>query len=396
MTSTGRLAMPEGEPESLDTSRPRVAVWRNTWLPPSETFIRNQLDALRRWQPLPIGLTHEPSTISAPSEVLLTNRNFGSRLRAKAFLQSGYDFGLQRWLKDRQVTLIHAHFGPDAIAIAPIARILKLPLVVTLHGFDVTSVPENHSLGHGYTAKLRKTLRQAEQVIAVSDFIGDAAVRAGARPENLRVCRIGIPVPAAAEEGQATEWDVLFVGRLVEKKGVADLIDAVAMLPEPQRRIKVGIIGAGPLHGILRQRALQLGLNFHFLGVQPPDRIADCLQRSRIFAAPSKTAPSGDSEGLGMVFLEAAAASIPAVSYAHGGVPEAVVHGVTGLLASEGDIAGLSQQIGTLLNDDPFRQRLGEQGRARVEQEFNIGNLTARLEDIYDDVVQRFSSTSRR
>ena len=90
-----------------------------------------------------------------------------------------------------------------------------------------------------------------------------------------------------------------------------------------------------------------------------------------------------------MVFLEAAAHRMPVISYASGGVPEAVLDGRTGLLAPEGDVSALARNIQRLLDDHALAVRMGAAGRARVEREFEIAKCTSALEELYDDVVSR-------
>ena len=120
---------------------------------------------------------------------------------------------------------------------------------------------------------------------------------------------------------RADRAGVTFVGRLVDKKGVADLLDAFALLPEPVRSTPLTIVGDGPRVRGLRQRARQVGVDF--VGRQST-RDRPAARRHAVFCGPSQRAPDGDAESLGMVFVEAALAGLPVVTYRHGGVPEAV------------------------------------------------------------------------
>ena len=203
---------------------------------------------------------------------------------------------------------------------------------------------------------------------------------------------IGIPIVAAEEEVEKT-WDIAFVGRFVQKKGVLDLLDAAALLTS-ELRPRCVFIGDGPLLDQARANATNTGLDATFLGAQPPDVVRRTLSASKLCAAPSKTADNGDSEGLPIVLLEAAAAVIPVASTLHGGVPEAVLDHETGLLSPEGDVMALAQNIDTLLTSPNLRDQLGKAARKRLERDFDVCRQTALLEAIYDAVVDETASRS--
>jgi colanic acid/amylovoran biosynthesis glycosyltransferase len=155
-------------------------------------------------------------------------------------------------------------------------------------------------------------------------------------------------------------------------------------------------IGGGPLEARMRDRAAALGLDATFLGAQEPAVVARSMVESRIFVAPSRTAADGDAEGLPTTILEAASLGLPTVSTRHSGIPEAVVHGETGLLGAEGDRSALAAHIRRLLADEHLRTRLGEQARRHVEDHFDLVRQTRLLEDIYDSVVVRPSVATDR
>jgi glycosyltransferase involved in cell wall biosynthesis len=124
-------------------------------------------------------------------------------------------------------------------------------------------------------------------------------------------------------------------------------------------------------------------LNVVFAGTASAAEIREQLARSWLFVAPSITAQSGDAEGLGMVFLEAQALQTPVVSFRSGGLVEAVEEGVTALLSEEKDIAGLADNIANLLENSSLRHHMGQAGRERVEQHFDLRKQCAKLESIY-------------
>ncbi|WP_051297387.1 glycosyltransferase [Brevibacterium album] len=364
----------------------RVAVWKRSWLPASETFVRNQEDALTEWEHVSLGLVREPSPLARDADVLLLESAPFRRLRLRIAGLTGRSRSLRRYLRETRPDVLHAHFIPEAVVASHACRRAGIPLIVTVHGHDVTAAPLTRGLrGFRYRLRARRMLRTAERVVAVSEFTARRAIALGAPAERVVVQPIGIPVPEDRPASRpAPEWDVVFVGRLVEVKGVTDLLTAVSALAAQGRPLRVAVVGEGPLREELEQSAASSAAQVEFLGRLSPSDVRSVLRRARVFCAPSRTAPSGAAEGFGMVYLEAAAEGLPIVAYAHGGVPEAVADRQTGLLAPEGDSAELAVHIRTLLDDEALARKFGNAGRARVERQFDVRSQTRGLERIYE------------
>ncbi|HEV7711896.1 MAG TPA: glycosyltransferase, partial [Asanoa sp.] len=257
------------------------------------------------------------------------------------------------------------------------------------HGQDVTrQANARGARGFRYRRNLRAAFERAALVIAVSEHIRRRAIALGADPAKVRVHHIGVPAPTAPA---ATEkkWDVVFVGRFVEKKGIDDLVEALGRLDG----VRALFIGTGPLEKTIRLRAAALGLDATFLGAQAPAVVGRSMAAAHVFAAPSKTAANGDAEGLPTTILEAQRLGVPVVSTYHGGIPEAVSHGETGLLVAEGDRAGLAASIQRLLADGELRARLGEQARRSADAHFDLATQTRLLEDLYESVATTHAAT---
>jgi glycosyltransferase involved in cell wall biosynthesis len=164
--------------------------------------------------------------------------------------------------------------------------------------------------------------------------------------DKLQVHYIGTDVNRFKSSPQTRDSNlVLFVGRLVEKKGCEYLMRAMELVQIERPESKLVVIGDGPLRQSLECLARTTNIRCSFLGAQPSASVAEWLGRARVFCAPSVTAANGDSEGLGLVFAEAQATGTPVVSFKHGGVPEVVRDGDTGLLAAERDHQGLARHL---------------------------------------------------
>jgi glycosyltransferase involved in cell wall biosynthesis len=231
----------------------------------------------------------------------------------------------------------------------------------------------------------------ASHFVCVSKAIREIAERAGYPEQKLVVRYIGIDCEKFAD-APATEREenlILFVARLVEKKGCEYLIRATAQLRERQRDARLVIIGDGPLREKLEQLAAELKVPAEFLGVQGPDAVRGWMQRAKVLCNPSVTAANGDTEGLGMVFAEAQATGLPVVSTRHGGIPEVVRDGETGLLARERSVEELAQHLERMLVDQAFWTDCSERGKRWIREQFDIRGCTAGLEEVYDKAVAR-------
>jgi glycosyltransferase involved in cell wall biosynthesis len=367
--------------------RRSVIIYRDRPLPLSETFIASQGAHLRRYAPLFAGSrrTDRPSISVEPLVCLRDQGGLLSEVMFKAARRVP-----RAWRERLAATnpaLVHAHFGPDGCFAMALASTLGLPLIVTFHGYDITLRAGFHPAMRAYVLWRQSLFRSVSRVVAVSDFIKRRLVAAGCPGDKIERLYIGVdPDAFRRDRAVSRERVILFVGRLVEKKGCAHLIEALRRSSEPASW-RLVIIGAGPERRALERLAATAGIEHRFLGEQPLEVVRQWMNRASIFSVPSHTAANGDSEALGIVFLEAQSMELPVVSFDHGGVPEAVEHGRTSLLAREGDTAELSAHLERLMKDSVLRERMGTAGRERVEQSFDIRKCTERLEHLYDVVV---------
>jgi glycosyltransferase involved in cell wall biosynthesis len=361
-----------------------IAIFRKRLLSYSETFIADQGRFLPSYRPLFCGYHRDSSglqLLDGCNRILLDDYSSASTL-SKLMLRYGLGGG-KRWLAAiarENPALIHAHFFNDGIDAVRIARRLAIPAVTTVHGHDITK-HENARSGSSHN---RHFFAQIDRVIAVSDFIAEQALAKGCPANKLVQHYIGIDLEKFNQPKLESEQpSLLFVGRLVEKKGCTYLLQAMAQLKQRFPELQLTIIGSGDLETELRREAAKWKLNVVFAGTASATEIREQLARSWLFVAPSVTAHDGDAEGLGMVFLEAQALQTPVVSFRSGGLVEAVEEGVTALLSEEKDVAGLAENIATLLEKSSLRQQMGRAGRERVEQHFDLRKQCAKLESIY-------------
>ena len=180
---------------------------------------------------------------------------------------------------------------------------------------------------------------------------------------------------------------VLFVARLAEVKGARYLIDAMQKVQEQYPNVELAMVGSGDLREQLEAQAAALKLNVRFLGWQVSSAVADLMRRARIFCVPSVSLSRGDAEGFGMVFLEAQRAGTPVVSTQSGGIVESVADGVVGTLVPEKQASPLADAILDLLDDTAKWERYSQAGYQRIQTDFSMQTLVAKLETIYDEIT---------
>jgi colanic acid/amylovoran biosynthesis glycosyltransferase len=371
---------------------PNIIIYRNQLLRTSETFIREQAGALQNFMPFYVG-SRTVSGLTLPQDRALVVNPGTTAGKVWEFYTRRFGFPptFQWKVKALNAALIHAHFAQDAAAALPLAKALKLPLVGTLHGYDVTvkdPYAEKTWIQQHYFAHRETLKKSAKLFVAVSDFIKRQAIAQGFPEERIVVHYIGVDSQRFQAVPNLNRLPViLFVGRLVEKKGCEYLLQAMQRVQAQMPELEVVVIGEGPQRNRLEAYAKQHLKRYRFLGAQPPEQVQYWMQHAKVFCVPSITAESGDAEGFGIVFAEAQATGLPVVSFASGGIPEAVAHEKTGFLAPERDVDALATYLQVLLANPMLWNNFSRQGRERVLKEFNLKHQTLLLEDIYWDRV---------
>ncbi len=387
-------------------TKPVVVIFAEPLLAPSMTFIRAQASALTEFTALYVSPQRASPSLPFPSDraVLLCDNprapQVWNRLKQIPFKVFGYAPFFFRRVEEHEPVLVHAHFAPAGLTALPLARWLKVPLVVTVHGYDATvndaDLIRSHYRARVYVRKRHLLHQQTALYLAVSEFLRKEMIARGFPEERIVVHYIGVDTQFfEPDRHRAREPVVLFTGRLTEKKGCAHLIKAMHEVEAVAPETKLVVIGDGELREELEDMASRGLRNYSFLGVQSPTVVREWMNRASVFSVPSVRAQSGDAEGLGMVFLEAQAMGLPVAGFRSGGVPEAVEDGETGLLAEEGDWRTLAGHILTLLEDRHRWRAMSEAGRRRVHASFNLVTQTAKLEGMYGRVLQEAGSQRR-
>jgi glycosyltransferase involved in cell wall biosynthesis len=378
----------------------KVLVYRSELLPLSETFIKEQILSYGRWQAVLVGMRAVDALPLAGLDVRFlrpSRPGYLNRLHWKLCrIRSSVPRPIIEMLKNERASLLHVHFGTDAIEAWPIARALDLPMLVTLHGYDININREWWEAGHAGPAMRRYPQRLLDlgreprvRFIAVSESIRRRAISFGLPERKISVRYIGVD-PARFKPGgrpvAEREPRVLFVGRLVEKKGCEYLIRAFRQVQQAVPDALLVIVGDGDLRNTLQQLALDLDVRAQFRGALANIEVQQELRLARAFCLPSITATNGDAEGLPIVLLEAQASGVPVVTSARGGIGEAVSEGITGFSFPERGIDVLADRLVALLTDHQVAESTARAGPSHIANMFDIHKCTQSLEHLYDEV----------
>jgi colanic acid/amylovoran biosynthesis glycosyltransferase len=275
---------------------------------------------------------------------------------------------------------VHAHMAhvPTSIAMY-LATLRQVPFSFTGHAADLFRDD----------ALLPDKLRRATFVACISHWHRDFYRQRvpGLSEEKLPVIRCGVSPVSPAKRTRLPEspWQVLAVGRLVEKKGFDILVQALAQLRQHRTDFVCRLVGDGPERTALEQQVRDAGLDsqIRFEGARSNREIQRWLVEADLFVLPCQPARSGDRDGIPVVLMEAMAAGVPVISGDLPTIRELVRHQQTGWLVPPGAVEPLGQAILQLMNDPPLRQQLAAAGRSWVEEEFsqgvNIDRLTKAL-----------------
>lgn len=354
---------------------------------PSETFLRRHVEELVPGGTVVIARRPTPDHANAwrtDAPVLwlddLADEWGGARERA----------AVADFLSAYGVQVVLAEYLDIWLAFLPTFTSAGVRCVVHAHGYDVSA-----RLTEEYWREAYLAYRDVDAVVTMSTTSRQRLVDLGLPAERLHVVPYGVDLPVTLDAVSADTLHVLLVGRLVGKKAPLATLEACRLAVAAGARLRVTVIGDGPLRAAVEDMTEDLGLPVDLRGAAPHAEVLAAMRTADVFCQHSVTDPeTGDEEGLPVAVLEAMAHGLPVVSTRHAGIPEAVQDGVTGLLGDEGDVAGMGRHIAALAADPVMRRRLGDAGRARVEERFSAEAERRALLDVLLPADDRIADVS--
>jgi len=273
-------------------------------------------------------------------------------------------------LQDMGIHHVHAHFAGMAARTAFwVAKFFPVTFSFTAHANDIFA-PRNFEIG------LDKLVSAARVIITETDYSEKfLRERFPERADRIRRIYNGLNLGEFGRANFSSDPPLIVaIGRLIAKKGFANLIRACALLVEHGRSFRCEIFGEGPLENQLRGQIEESGLKelVQLPGAKPQHEIRKCLARARVFVMPSVPEAEGGMDNLPTVIMEAMATALPVVSTRIGGIPEMVVESETGFLVEPDDVVALAGAIEEVINDRSLGQKLGQAGYERAEKFFSI------------------------
>jgi colanic acid/amylovoran biosynthesis glycosyltransferase len=380
--------------EQVNEQRPVVASYCATFLKPEMLHIYRQITALERVRPIVIAQKRENAerfplanvTVVPKARTHFLRRIWYRQLRDVPWtISRGETRRLVRVLDKADAQLLHIYFGHIGVHLLPLIREWRKPAVVSFHGADVMVDLEKPA----YRRATLAMLDAVRLVLVRSDSLRSALLQIGCPAEKLRVQRTGIPldeVPFRARECPAEgAWRLVQACRLIEKKGLQTSLRAFAEFTRYQPQAHFTVAGDGPLLPELQALAQQLGVadRVTFAGFVSQSELREIFYRSHIFLHPSETGRDGNQEGVPNSMLEAMASGLPVFATTHGGIPEAIENGVSGLLVSERDADALARELVLRVGNPAALDQLAERGAAAVAAKFEQRSQIRALEDCY-------------
>ncbi|PWJ35949.1 MULTISPECIES: glycosyltransferase [Fibrobacter] len=347
-------------------------------------------------------------------EILTHEEGAPSKMASKPWLQllaipyiiNGF-FQCIRICRKWRPDVIHAHWPfPHAYIALGAAKLFKIPLVLNFHGAELLLIRKKKWV----KPLLKFAIGQAQAIFANSSFTAGKIkalrnVDVEWSPYGTTLEGASLPLASAADAASATpssggtpqrpephainnKFKILFVGRHIERKGICYLIEAAKYLPRDKFEIR--IVGVGDLTEQLKQQAAAVndGAEIIFTGKLSPEDLANEYKTANVFTLPAIVDHKGDTEGLGVVLIEAMELGLPIVASNVGGIPDVVVDGESGILVPEKDPAALADAFKRLEADPTLIQKLLAGARNRIDKCFTWDGIIERQVEVYKRLQQ--------
>ncbi|WP_046350418.1 glycosyltransferase [Janthinobacterium sp. B9-8] len=369
-----------------------VAYYRTTMPFVSESFILEQAHSLHNYNALFVC-----RDLKAPIEADVVTIDALHKYERMKFTLLRQSAVIKQGLIQHKPAIIHAHFLPDAVMIAPIAKKLNIPLIATSHGFDTqmsrwslfkTRKPTNWQ----YLLNERSLYKNADAFIAVSQYMRQRMIERGIADSKIFTHYIGVDTEKFQPLMHQGKF-ILNVSRHVKVKGIDVLLRAFAKVAAifDWQLVQVGA-GTETLQLMALAKELGIEQRVTWLGAQPHADVKRLMQECACYVQASMPDKNGQTEAFGIVLLEAAASGVPVIASRSGGMPEALIDQETGFLFEPGNVDNLAEKLDFVLGQtSEWRNRMGKAGRD-FALSLDIRKQAMLLENIYDQIIDRHAN----
>jgi len=297
-----------------------------------------------------------------------------------------------KFIEAHGIKAIHAHSGDDALKILPVATLYNIPLIVSFRGNDASAQKRKYKINQ---KKYKELIKHGSLFLPVCRFFKGELIKLGFSEDKIKVMYGGIDTDRfyfkKINVHKKRTFNILTVGRLVEKKGFAVLIKAFSLIHKAYPRTKLIIIGNGNLE---QKRKLSKIIKKYklsnFIEIKydiSNEQIVHVFHNADLFCLPSHTTRNGGLEGIPNVLKEAMSCGIPVISTFHAGIPELIQHKKSGLLVKENDSKALARAMIYLIRHPLLRKNYAIRARRKVQVHFNLANQIQVQEQYYALII---------
>ena len=302
-------------------------------------------------------------------------------------------FYTTRIIKKEKIDLIHAHWViPQGVIAAIIKKLYKIPFIATAHAGDIFPIRKNMLKNLA-----RFALKNSSYITVNSSFTKNSILKIY-NANNIEVIPMGINLnefnPKKMENKLKNKYGsenklILFVGRLAKKKGVEYLIKSMPLVLKNLPRTKLLVIGYGPekIKLLNLTKELKIEDNVIFIGKVRNQDLPKYYATADLFVGPSIVTETGDTEGLGIVFLEALASGTCVIGSNVGGIPDIIKHNKTGILVQQKNSHQLAKAIVKILRNEKLSKRLVKNGQLHVKNNYSWNLVGKKFNRVFGTIA---------
>ncbi len=289
--------------------------------------------------------------------------------------------------KFKEMDVVHVQWPiPNGLGALFLQKIYGIPYINTIHGEEVYLSKRYHTM-----FALKRLVNDSSKTVTNSSATMNSCLETGLDKGKFEIIPFGADVdfyrPLKTSENENI-FQILAVGYLIERKGFEYLIRSMEHVLKEHENVQLTIVGSGPLEKKLKDliKDLELKNNVKIIKNVSDDELLHLYNLSDLFVLPSIVDSQGNTEGLGVVLLEAMACQLPVIGSNTGGIPDIIQDGETGLLVPEKDISGLSNAILKLIENGNLRKQLAINGYNKVRKKFSWEHVAGSYLKIYNNI----------